>query len=237
MRIRTALGHLSRVLHGSCDASRSKEGHRVVGVAVFNRARVRCANAFGEFGISQLFRANTYYRMPCNTVRNLTYQDHLYFPTNSRFFTTSTYGTVLTCTILRLVVVGRAQLRHSGPQQGKTHLHPGAGFTHHQHPAQVRALATSILGGMARSASRCTGVRESRRPRARASPPPRVAGHLQRDGAVAASSALDREPRPNCRVLLGPRAVPHALAGVAPGGAAVFRQGRVVAEAIVRRRR
>ena len=84
-----------RVLHGSCDASRSKRGHRVVGVAVFNRARVRCANAFGEFGISQLFRANTYYRMPWNTVRNLTYQDHLYFPTNSRFFTTSTYGTVL----------------------------------------------------------------------------------------------------------------------------------------------
>ena len=111
MRIRTALGHLSRVLHGSCDASRSKEGHRVVGVAVFNRARVRCANAFGEFGISQLFRANTYYRMPWNLVRVSTYQDYLYFPTNSRFFTTSTCGTVLT--ILRLVVVGRAQLRHS----------------------------------------------------------------------------------------------------------------------------
>ena len=47
MRIRTAFGHLSRVLHGSCDTSRSKEGERAVGVAVFQpRAS---ANAFGEF--------------------------------------------------------------------------------------------------------------------------------------------------------------------------------------------
>ena len=61
MRIRTAFGHLSRVLHGSCDTSRSKEGERAVGVAVFQpRAS---ANAFGEFGISQI-RTNAYYRIP-----------------------------------------------------------------------------------------------------------------------------------------------------------------------------
>ena len=112
MRIRTALGHLSRVLHGSCDTSRSKEGLRVVGVAVFNRVRV-CKRIFPDFANPDKCQLSH----PGILARVLVCQDYLYFPTNLRLFSPHlhTYGTFShLCIILRLVgrVFG-AQLRHS----------------------------------------------------------------------------------------------------------------------------
>ena len=86
MRIRTALGHLSRVLHGSCDTSRSKEGLRAVGVAVFNRVRV-CKRIFRDFANPDKCQLSH----PGTLARALMCQDYLYFPTNLPILTTSTF--------------------------------------------------------------------------------------------------------------------------------------------------
>ena len=60
MRIRTAFGHLSRVLHGSCDTSRSKEGNGPSVSRFSNRVRVQTHSASSGFRKSGQIRITAY---------------------------------------------------------------------------------------------------------------------------------------------------------------------------------